>query len=129
MNFDNIKHFKSFEFDSSDSPGSGLMMNQEFVERLDKMRDSMGMPLSVVSGFRTPAHNNAVGGEPNSAHLRGLAVDFAAIGSSSRAAIVIAAVRAGFNRIGIGTSFVHLDADTSLPQFVFWLYPPTETRS
>lgn len=128
MNFDSSKHFRAYEFDSPDSPGSGLMMNQEFVERLDKMRDAMGMPLSVVSGFRTPTHNNAVGGEPNSAHLRGLAVDFAAIGSSSRASIIIAAVQAGFSRIGIGTSFVHIDTDTSLPQYVFWLYSPTDTR-
>lgn len=129
MNFDNVKYFRSHEFDSSDSPGSGLMMNQEFVERLDKMRESMGGPLFIVSGFRTPAHNNSVGGEPNSAHLRGLAVDFAAIGASTRAAIIVAAVRAGFTRIGIGTAFIHIDSDTSLPQHVCWLYPPTETRS
>ncbi len=73
MNFDNIKHFKSHEFDSADAPGSGDLMNQEFVERLDAIRDAVGMPLAVLSGFRTPAHNVAVGGEPNSAHLRGYA--------------------------------------------------------
>lgn len=128
MNFDTIKHFKSFEFDSADAPGSGLLMDRDFMERLDKMRDSMGMPVTVVSGFRTPEHNKAVGGEPNSAHLRGLAVDLAAIGSSSRSAIVIAAVKSGFMRIGIGSSFVHIDADPTLPQCVLWLYPPTETR-
>lgn len=129
MNFDGIKHFKAFEFDSPDAPGSGLLMNQEFVERLDKMRDSMGMPLTVVSGFRTAAHNVSVGGEPNSAHLRGYAADFAAIGSSSRSAIIIAAVKAGFTRIGIGSSFLHIDADPTLPQCVLWLYPSSETRS
>lgn len=129
MNYDNIKHFKSFEFDSPDSPGSGLLMDQDFIKRLDSMRDAMGMPVTVVSGFRTYAHNAAVGGEPNSAHIRGYAVDLAAIGSSTRSAIVTAAAKAGFTRIGIGSSFVHIDADPLLPQFVLWLYPPSETRS
>lgn len=35
-----------------------------------------GAPIVVTSGYRAPAVNAAVGGQPNSQHMRGEAVDF-----------------------------------------------------
>lgn len=129
MDWTSIKHFKASEFASPDLPGSGDYMNQEFVQTLDQMRDGMGMAIAIASGYRTPSHNAAVGGEVNSAHLRGYAADIRTAGSSTRSAIVIAAVRAGFTRIGIGDDFVHIDSDPSLPSHVLWLYSPNTKRS
>lgn len=37
-----------------------------------------GAPILVSSGYRAPAVNRAVGGSPNSQHMRGQAVDFIA---------------------------------------------------
>jgi len=43
----------------------------------------IGGPVSVTSGLRTIAHNAAVGGVPNSAHLSGQAYDFVPKGMST----------------------------------------------
>ena len=43
--------------------------------RLQHIRDCIGLPLVVDSGFRSPQVNRLVGGSPTSLHLQGLAVD------------------------------------------------------
>ena len=123
MSWDEIKNFQSSEFDSPDSPGSGVNMNLNFVEILDSIRDSYGHPLSVHSGYRTPEHNAQVGGVDASAHEEGKAADLSAPTSQERFALVALAVRKGIRRIGIGKTFVHLDVDETKPQDVLWLYP------
>lgn len=45
---------------------------------LDPLREHYGRPIQVNSGYRCPAHNKAVGGVPNSQHLRGEAADITA---------------------------------------------------
>lgn len=42
---------------------------------LEPMRETLGFPLKITSGFRCVELNNIVGGKPNSFHLRGLAAD------------------------------------------------------
>lgn len=42
---------------------------------LDPVREKWGKPIRVTSGYRCPALNKAVGGTPNSQHLRGEAAD------------------------------------------------------
>lgn len=44
-------------------------------EFLDIIREELGLPIHVNSGFRTVAVNKAVKGAPMSAHLEGSAVD------------------------------------------------------
>jgi hypothetical protein len=48
---------------------------------------ALGVPVQITSGLRTAAHNAAVGGVPNSAHLTGNAVDFVPQGMSSTDAV------------------------------------------
>ena len=45
------------------------------MEVLDIMREQLGKPLYVLSGYRCPAHNEEVGGVPNSQHVEGTASD------------------------------------------------------
>ena len=97
-------------------------MNRAFIHKLDSTRSIAGVPFTVVSGYRCEKHNTEVGGKSDSAHLRGLAADIAVIGSCGRFKILDAAFRLGFNRIGIGKTFIHLDTDKSLPPQVIWLY-------
>lgn len=41
-------------------------------------RDILGAPMTISSGYRSPALNRAVGGSATSAHSHGLAIDFTA---------------------------------------------------
>lgn len=118
-----IRHFKPAEFDSPDARGSGaLHMERGIVEIVDDVREIVGEPLTINSGYRTAAHNRKVGGKPTSAHLHGWAVDIACATSDLRFKIVAAAVELVVPRIGIAPTFVHLDCDPNLPQGVVWLY-------
>lgn len=118
-----IKHFRSQEFDSPDSPGSGVCMNLAFVAKLDKLREAVKMPLVINSGYRTPAHNDTLPDSVgDSAHTTGHAADIRALSSTTRFTIIEAAFRLGFRRVGIAKSFVHLDDDITKPQDVSWMY-------
>lgn len=117
-----IRHFKIPEFDSPDSPDSGLRMNFSFLEVLDSIRHEADFAFKINSGFRTPAQNALAGGKAGSAHLDGLAADISITESSQRFTIVKLALKHGITRIGIAHTFIHLDMDFKLPQAVVWVY-------
>jgi len=115
-------NFRSAEFDSPDLPGSGNRMQPIFLEMLQRMRTIAGISFRINSGFRTAAHNRAINGASNSAHLRGVAADIHCTTSRNRSILVRAAIQAGFSRIGIAPTFVHVDCDNTLPGNIIWLY-------
>lgn len=47
------------------------------LSALNQFRSVYGKPMRITSGFREPAHNQAVGGRPKSAHLTCQAADIA----------------------------------------------------
>lgn len=64
-----------FFFREWKSKGNGwIKVHRELVRRLDVYRRRVG-PVSIVSGYRDPARNRAVGGASNSQHLYGNAAD------------------------------------------------------
>lgn len=97
-------------------------MNQEFLAKLDEAREYAGVPFKINSAYRTPEHNKAVGGKPNSSHLRGLAVDISVTDSRMRFIVLEALIRVGFNRIGVAKSFIHVDDDKDKSKEVVWVY-------
>ena len=53
-----------------------IIISKKLLETLDAIREYLGEPVIIVSGYRCPKHNIAVGSRYiNSAHTRGLAAD------------------------------------------------------
>lgn len=105
-----IKYFKPTEFDSPDAPGSGAMMDKDFIKKLDAAREQSLLPFKINSGFRTKEHNKKVGGTPGSSHVRGKGADIAALTSGTRLRVVKALLDAGFTRVEVSTDgHVHVD--------------------
>ena len=124
MNFSSIKHFQPSELESPDAPGSGVNMQLPLVLLLDQLREACAFPLIVSSGYRTERHNQRVGGVDSSSHTSGWAVDIRAVSSDARWTIVRHAIELGFNRIGIASTFLHLDCspDPGHPENRIWTY-------
>jgi uncharacterized protein YcbK (DUF882 family) len=117
-----VRYFNYSEFDSPDVQGSGQMMDKTLLEMLDEVRDKFDRPIHITSGFRTPAHNEAVGGVETSSHLKGLAVDIACKKSTDRFDLINCLLDVGFSRIGVGNTFIHADIDQDKTQGVIWTY-------
>lgn len=49
---------------------------KDTAQRLDQIRDLLGKPVTIVSGYRSAALNTAMGGQANSDHTIGRGVDF-----------------------------------------------------
>ena len=113
---DLTRNFSGHEFACHCSCG-GSDVVPELVERLQDLRDLVGHPIIVVSGYRCQAHNTAVGGATHSQHLLGRAADVRVKGMSTieikRLAETIDAFRDG--GIGLYDAFVHLDVRPNGP--------------
>ena len=80
------------------------------------MRDRIGKPLSITSGFRCNRHNKTVGGAEQSFHTLGMAADVSCpAGVSPEELAVVAEEIPLFCEGGIGVyaSLVHLDVRQS----------------
>jgi uncharacterized protein YcbK (DUF882 family) len=53
-----------------------VKVDDELVVLLQCIREHFGKPVHITSGYRTAAHNAAVGGAKSSQHLLGKAADF-----------------------------------------------------
>ncbi len=96
-------HFQNREFAC---PHCGAdFCRPRLQELLEKLRSHAGRPIRIVSGYRCPIHNTAVGGAPNSQHVYAAAADIpAGIATPSEAAHV------GFTGIGAkGPWAIHVD--------------------
>jgi uncharacterized protein YcbK (DUF882 family) len=117
-----VKYFEYEEFDSPDIQGSGQLMDPKLLNMIDEAREIYGKPIHVTSGYRTEAHNRKVGGVDSSSHLKGLAIDVACVRSDDRFKMLSALLEVGFNRIGVASTFIHVDIDKDKSQNVIWTY-------
>tara|TARA_Y100000401_G_scaffold92269_1_gene78319 strand:+ start:132 stop:491 length:360 start_codon:yes stop_codon:yes gene_type:complete len=117
-----LKYFTYEEFDSPDIPGSGSSMDSNFLELLDRAREFAGISFKINSGLRSKAHNTAIRGKSSSSHLVGKAADIHCADSRSRSIIINALLKAGANRIGVASTFIHVDTDESKSPNVIWTY-------
>lgn len=68
------RHFKVKEFACKD--GSQVVFIDEYLYAiLDILRQKLGKPVIITSGYRTPEWNKKCGGAKYSYHMRGMAAD------------------------------------------------------
>lgn len=89
-----------------------LAIKQQLAPGMQRIRDLLGQPIAVSSGYRSPAVNKAVGGSSTSQHTRGEACDFTAPGFGTPLqvcrAIVANRARIGFDQLIFEGTWVHV---------------------
>lgn len=98
----NVREFKCPDCGSVDTLDRGLILNLQWI------RDQIGRPLCVSSGYRCGPYNAKVGGAPLSQHQYGRAADVYATGVSSKRLAQLAE-QVGFNGLFIYSSHIHVD--------------------
>lgn len=83
----------------------------EVREKLIALAQSIGRPIRLNSGYRTPEYNASVGGARNSMHVQRKAADiqWPLSGTEGKKQFIQKAVDAGFSGIGCYNSFMHVD--------------------
>ena len=88
-------------------PPSAEQNLQALVDHvLDPARERLGMPITVNSGYRCPAHNKAVGGVKNSQHLKGEAADITCADNKRLAEII--EQLGNFDQLIVYPTFLHV---------------------
>lgn len=106
-------NFQLAEFMSPDTdevPADVLENLKLLAEALEKVRTIFGKEIVIDSGYRTEAHNKAVGGAPHSQHLLGKAADIKVVGVSPRE--VQKTLNNWDGGLGSYSSWTHLDLST-----------------
>ncbi len=110
-------HFSMAEFNSRDGVEVPRQLRgnvQALMHELEVLRGELGQPITVISGYRSPAHNSAVGGVPRSQHLCATAADIKVKEHTPREVYdaierLISAGRMRQGGLGIYSTFVHYD--------------------
>jgi len=56
--------------------GTGeVKLHRDTMDKLQSLRDRLGVPMLITSAYRSPSHNAKVGGAKNSVHMQGRAFD------------------------------------------------------
>ena len=104
------EHFRLREFASRDGADE-VLIDDALLDLLEAIRSEAGdKAITINSGYRSPAHNKAVGGVSNSQHVKGTAADIVVEDTDPLTVGQIAEYILG-NRGGIGvyTTFTHVD--------------------
>ena len=114
-----LRHFRGAEFTPYWSRKRGSIQNTcpheslwpnivPTLMLLDEIRARMAAPITLLSTYRSPAYNRAVGGEPNSFHMQFRAIDWTCTRGNPKSWRDLAASLRGtkFKLPGNGGSFV-----------------------
>lgn len=67
-------NFRVREFRCKDGSDT-ILISTELVALLEEIRQHFNRPITIVSGYRTPSYNRAIGGASQSQHVLGTAAD------------------------------------------------------
>ena len=135
IDWDRLPNFNASEFECQGKNCCGNIekMNGEFIAKLQQLRDQMGWPFIITSGYRCPEHNNNVSSTGRAGpHTTGRAVDIAVVGSNTLSLLATAISIIGMTGIGVKQKgdhagrFIHLDNlqdhETAGPRPWLWSY-------
>jgi zinc D-Ala-D-Ala carboxypeptidase len=118
-----FKNFTKEEFDCKHT-GQNLMQ-EEFMVKLQELRDKYGKPMKITSGYRHATHPIERVKSAPGPHTTGLACDVGVQGAEAYKVLALA-LELGFTGIGVnqkGTGrFLHLDLIKSSLRPTIWSY-------
>jgi zinc D-Ala-D-Ala carboxypeptidase len=132
----NIRLSKNFTLDEfvvtatglENIPGETEIENlRQLVEKiLQPLRDAVGKPVVISSGYRSLSVNTAIGGAGTSQHLKGQAADFTIPGMTNEEIIArIRALRLPYDQVidelKAGKRWIHVSYNPSRTQRLEWL--------
>jgi zinc D-Ala-D-Ala carboxypeptidase len=118
VDWKNSKYFKATEFICSHTGTE--KMDQNFIDKLNNLREAYGKPMTISSGYRDATHPvEAAKKDPTAgAHVSGKASDIL-IDRADAFKLLSLAFVVGFTGIGVnqkgGARFLHLDTIESSP--------------
>jgi len=113
-----FKYFKLEDFNCQETTEN--KMDENFIHKLDQLREACGFPFYITSGYRSPKHSIEKRKKFPGQHCQGIAADIAVTGGAQRMEIIKHAAALGFTGIGVAKTFVHVDTRTSTP--MAWCY-------
>lgn len=108
------KNFRLDEFKCKCGKCDPVLVDDQLIAWLQKIRDHFGKSVNINSGYRCVKHNASpeVGGSPTSHHVKGMAADIRVEGITP-AEVAKYAESIGIQRIGLYDTFVHIGSDTT----------------
>lgn len=111
------KNFTKAEFDSKDGAEMPLNVLSNIIKlagELQRVRDVVGVPITINSAYRSPEHNAKVGGAKRSQHLYGRAADIVVQGKTPKEVydLIEGMIACGDmlqGGLGLYDTFVHYD--------------------
>lgn len=103
------KNFKVKEFRCKDGSDKILIDTDFVVNKLQKIRDHFGAPITINSAYRTESYNKKVGGAKSSYHVKGQAFDIVVKGHTPLE-VAQFAQSIGITGIIQYNTFVHVDS-------------------
>ena len=113
-----MKYFSTSEFDCKHTGEN--RMEQDFLSKLDALREACGFPFVITSGYRSPDHPIEAVKEIPGTHAQGIAADIKITNSAQRYTIIREALAHGFTGLGVAGDFIHVDTRGTVP--VIWTY-------
>lgn len=111
------ENFNLSEFNcksGAEMPNDVLENIKELAENMQVLRNHIGKPITITSGYRSPVHNKKVGGAKASKHVLGMACDFKVKGVTPAEVIksievLIMCDKMSEGGVGVYPTWVHYD--------------------
>jgi len=124
-----MKSWKYFTEDEVKCKHTGLCnMDDDFMHKLDIIREEVGVPFIITSGYRDKTHPIEAKKKTPGAHASGKAVDILIRGKDALKLIEVA-LKHGITGLGVkqhgNSRFIHLDdleSQPSRPRPTVWSY-------